>query len=699
MKAFRPQSPRGRPGAALFRSILLMVGAASFRAASAAAQNPLVPPNQAQQTLQRAVERNPGLADVIRQRLQQSGLTAEQIRERLQASGYPPSLLDAYLGTAQPGEQALTPGVQELAAVQALGLQPTAVQLEGPSLDTGVVTPPPAPVETPARTRATVFGVEVFRRTTTQFLPLLAGPVPPDYRLGPGDQLVLILTGDVELAYSLQVTREGFILVPQVGQIFVSNLTLEQMRDLLYTRLGRVYSGVRRGPNATTRFDISVANVRANQIYVVGEVNQPGAYQISALGTVLTGLYAAGGVTERASTRSVDVRRNGKSVTTFDLYDYLLHGDTRSDIRLETGDVLFVPVHGTRVTATGAVKRPAIYELKPDESLVDLMRAAGGFRADAALTRISIRRIVPPGERTEGTPPRAVIDVRLLGSSDTSVGALVPRLPLNDGDSVIVDALSEAQRNFVDIRGNVYLPGRYGIEAGMKLSQLIRRAGGMRPATFAGRAHIERLNVADSTRFVIPVVLPADTTKPYDDDPELREYDIVTIYGRPEMRDDIYVVISGMVNRPGRYPWREGMTLRDLMLVARGPRIGADLREAEVARLPLDRSHGQLANTLRVSLDSTYLFDRDSLGRYVGPPGLPFSARGAPETVLQPYDNVLIFQQPDFELQRTVTINGEVKFPGTYALRSKDERLATLVERAGGLTPARIPKASSSLEV
>src|SRR5213079_1571180 len=154
-----------------------------------------------------------------------------------------------------------------------------------------------------------VFGVDVFRRTTTQFLPLLAGPVPADYKLGPADQLVLILTGDVELAYQLQVTREGFILIPQVGQVFVSNLTLDQLRDVLFTRLGRVYSGVRRSAGATTRFDISVANVRANQVYVVGEVAQPGAYQISSLGTVLTALYAAGGLTDRASLRAVDVRR------------------------------------------------------------------------------------------------------------------------------------------------------------------------------------------------------------------------------------------------------------------------------------------------------------------------------------------------------------------------------------------------------
>src|SRR3989449_9217244 len=193
---------------------------------------------------------------MIRQRIAQSGMTPDQIRARLQASGYPPTLLDAYLGRQTQGRPAPVPGAQELAAIQSLGVPTLATVGEILPVDTGLV-------RAVARGKSGVFGVDVFQRTTTQFLPLLAGPVPADYKLGPGDQLVLILTGDVELAYTIQVTREGFILIPQVGQLFVSNLTLDQLRDLLYTRLGRVYSGVRRSPGATTRVDISVANVRA----------------------------------------------------------------------------------------------------------------------------------------------------------------------------------------------------------------------------------------------------------------------------------------------------------------------------------------------------------------------------------------------------------------------------------------------------
>ncbi len=563
-----------------------------------ASQNP-PPPAQAAAALQQAVSQNPGLADVIRQRISQSGMTPDQIRARLQASGYPPTLLDAYLGAQTPGQPSPVPGAQELAAIQSLGVPGVASAGEILPVDTGLV-------RAVARGKSGVFGVDVFQRTTTQFLPLLAGPVPADYKLGAGDQLVLILTGDVELAYTLQVTREGFILIPQVGQLFVSNLTLDQLRDLLYTRLGRVYSGVRRSPGATTRFDISVANVRANQAYVVGEVAQPGAYQISSLGTVLTALYAAGGVTERAKLRGVEVRRFGKVVATFDLYDYLLRGDTKHDVRLETGDVVFVPVHGPRAQITGAVRRPAVYELEGGGSLASLIEDAGGFRPDAQLKRLSVFRLLPAAERGPGAPPRAVIDVALspfrgaVPPGDPPLPVRMPQMALRDGDSVVVDELQP-------------LSGQY------------------------------------------------------------------------------YVSIVGVVNKPGVYPWREGMTLRDLMLLARGPGVGAYLKEAEIARMPEDRSQGQLATTVRVPMDSTYLFERDSLGRYVGPPGLPYPGSGAPEQKLRPYDNILILKEPDFDLQRMVAMTGQVRFPGVYSLRSKNEQLADIVDRAGGLTPQAYP--------
>src|SRR6266704_2043456 len=402
-------------------SLLLFatISVLAFGPSIASTQQPTV--SQVQQALQQ----QSGLGDMVRTRIAQSGLSADQIRARLVAGGYPATLLDAYMGSnAAPS----APGAQELAAIQALGM---------PAINTALISPDTGIVRAAGGAPSDVFGVDVFRRTTTQFLPLLSGPVPPDYKVGPGDDLVLILTGEVELTYELSITREGFILIPQVGQVYVANLTLDQLRNVLQTRLSRAYSGLRGGAKATIRFDVSVANVRANQVYVVGEVAQPGAYQISSLGTVFTGLYAAGGVTERAKLRGLEVQRLGKTIATLDLYDYLLRGDTRSDIRLETGDVIFVPIHESRVRITGAVLRPAVYELKDGETLVDLVKAAGGFRPDAALERVKVQRVRPANERGAQTTARVTIDVPLIGNEP-------PRFVLEDGDVVQVDSLLSA---------------------------------------------------------------------------------------------------------------------------------------------------------------------------------------------------------------------------------------------------------------
>ena len=567
--------------------------------------------------LAQVLRQNPQLGNTVRQRLQQSGLTPEQIRAQLAAAGYPPNLLDAYLGAGQPGQPTPLPSAQILAAVQALGLGTITPVPESLHVDTGFIRVRAESLHAESLSTGNyVFGVDVFRRTTTQFLPQLTGPVDPLYRLGPGDILVLVLTGGVEQTYQLEVTREGFVLIPQAGQVYVNNLTLESARTVFYDRLGRVYSKLR-GPNPSIKFDVTVSRVRVNQVYVIGEVKQPGAYQMSALGSALTALYAAGGVTARANLRQIEIRRLDRVVATLDLYDYLLRGDKHNDIRLETADVVYVPLHGTRVQVTGAVLRPAIYELKEPETLPDLLRAAGGFRANAAADRLAIHRILPPAERRPGPLPRAALDVALASASPTGPhgtappgqaprgtpaeadplgGVVIPSLPLDNGDSVVVDSVG-----------------------------------------------------------------PLDSL--------------------------LYVAISGMVNKPGRYPWQEGLTLRDLVKLARGPKIGASLKDVEIARLPADRRQGQLADTVRAPIDSTYLLERDRTGRYIGPAGQAFPGSGALEVPLQPYDEVLILKQPDFELQRTVQIRGEIRFPGTYALRSKSDRLTDVLDRAGGLTP------------
>jgi protein involved in polysaccharide export with SLBB domain len=453
-------------------------------------------------------------------------------------------------------------------------------------------------------TELPIFGLDVFTRATSRFQPLLSGPPPDNYRIGPGDQIVMVLTGEVELVREIEVTREGFIVVEQVGQIAVANLSMAELRALLRSRLARSYSGIERG---TVNFTVTISEFRTNQIYVTGEVTQPGAYQLSSVATAMNALYAAGGPTRLGNMRRVQINRRTGERVTLDLYPYLLDGDISQDVILEQGDNIHVPLKGRRVQVVGAVARPAFYELSTGEDLVHALGTAGGFAPEALRRRLTIYRVLLPTERGPGLADRRAVDLELRPSADTAQvgylgGVLIPPVGLQDGDSIVVDTV-------------------------------------------------------------------------------------------PELTDGYYVTIAGMVRATGRFPWHEGMTVRDLVELARGPIVGADLREAEVSRLPQDRETGRLARSILVPLDSSYLSQRDAQGRYVGPPGVAFPAPGtSPDFPLQPFDQVLIKQQPDFEMPEQVSVAGEVSIPGRYTLLTKSDRVADLVGRAGGILDTGYPE-------
>ena len=628
--------------------------------APASAQQPTT--EQARQILQD----RPDLAATIRQRIAASRLTPEQIRERLRAAGYPADLLDPYMDAA--GRATVAPGEDVYAAARQLGLSGA----EEP----GEVVRAPAPPPTADLQR---FGASVFGDATTQFQPALAGPVDRNYRLGPGDNLVLILTGEVEASHTLEVNREGFVVIPQAGQVFASGLTMAELETTLLRRLNRVYSGVGQAEGARTRMHVTVARLRTNQIFVIGDVVRPGSYQISSAGTVLTALYAARGPSASGTFRQIAVRRGGRTVRTFDLYDYLLRGENAADIRLESGDVVFVPVHGPLVELVGQIIRPAIYELAAGESLRDLIAAAGGFNPQALRRRVQINRILPPAARGPGGRDRVVLDVALDGAGETA-----PAFPLEPGDRVTVFGVTERRRALVTVRGNVWQAGEVGFIPGMTLSDAIRQAGGPKPDVYLEQILVSRLN-PDSTRIQLRSAF-ADSTGRVRDNLALREDDDILVFSRTTFRPARYVAINGAVKRGGPIPFREGMTLRDAVLEADGVTEDALLTEAEIARLPADRSSGALAVTVRVPLDSTYLFDRGPDGTYLGPPGISTRAGGTPPVPLEPYDNILILRQPDWELHRTVRIAGQIRFPGVYTLTSRTERITDLITRAGGLT-------------
>lgn len=640
----------------IFRLCAAVVMGTLVQTTVATAQN--VTPQQAQAILQA----RPDLAAQVRDRIGSSGMTSAQIRDRLKAQGYDPALLDPYMGAASTAAGA--PGNDVIAAMQALGLSEMELESGARSPVAARAVDGRADVAAgPAAESERIFGLDLFRSTTNQFLPNLDGPVDPEYRLGPGDELVLILTGDVELAHTLQVTREGFVVIPQVGRLSVANLSLTQLEDLLYTRLGRVYSGVKRGANATTHFSVSVARLRSVQVFVTGDVVAPGAYRISSAGTALTALYAAGGPSDRGSLRRVELRRGGKLVSTLDVYDYLLRGDASRDLRLRSGDVIFVGVHGPHVRIDGEIIRPATYELLANERLSDLIAAAGGFTPTASALRLAVERIVPPAQRTIPGRDRAVIDVPIDAAKTVS---------LEPGDIVRVRKVADRVRNRIIVRGQVWQPDTIGLGGGLTLSEALRRAGGLKPDAYLGTVLVSRLR-DDSTRVQLRAEV-RDTSGAVVNDIPLQEDDEITVFSRTEFRPDRFVAISGVVRRSGRFPWREGMTLRDLVLMAGGLNEGAATDVAEIARRPRTFAAGELAQTVRVAIDSSYLFDAGTRRGTVA------------EVALEPYDNVLMFRRPDWELPRVVTVTGEVRFPGTYTLRNKSETLADVIKRAGGLT-------------
>ncbi|HEY4954036.1 MAG TPA: SLBB domain-containing protein, partial [Gemmatimonadaceae bacterium] len=693
---------------------LLTVAGLVFLADPASAQNPS--PAQAQQMLQT----NPALVQQLRQKIMTSGLTPDQVRARLRAEGYPENLLDAYLSGSTGVADSTATTEDVFNAIGQLGLADTTeVDLLRCGINTDTLTVPdtlPSGLvdTTPSRRRLderrravraqclaqqdslgrgagrrkadadsgfVIFGLDFFRNATTQFDPNLSGPVDASYRIHPGDRLVLVLTGDVEQSYTLDVTREGFIIIPQVGQIWVNNVTMGELENVLYSRLGRVYSGVRRGAGATTHFYVTPARLASNQIFVTGDVLRPGSYRVSSAGTALSALYAARGPSDNGSLRNVLIRRGGAVVDTLDVYDYLLNGNTAHDVRLTNSDLVFVPIHGPRARIVGEIARPATYEIKPNETLADALRFAGGFTATAARRRVQIERIVPPAQRALGGRDRVVTEI----VSDQFTNGTGPSIAVLDGDVIRVFSVASRVRNRIYVRGNVWSPGSQGIAPGMKVSDALRLAGGVRPDVYLGQVLITRTQ-PDSSKIQLRAAL-RDTTGAVINDISLQEDDEIRVFSTSEFRPTRYVAINGAVRKSGQFPYREGMTIRDLVLLAGGMDQSAYLNEAEVARLPENRAGGVTATTFRVPLDSSYLFERGPDGKYLGPPGLPAPTGPNPEVVVQPYDNVLILRQPNWELQRTAVVAGEVRYPGRYTLKTKSDKITDLIQRAGGLTP------------
>ncbi len=688
----------------------------------------------------------------IQQQIEALGLqnmTVDQIRDRLTELGYDASVIDNFFRSAQSGGQSGT----TMQALRALLPQQdtTPGQSQASQDDGGDEDDQPArrsnlPDSTALEKEMNlrVFGLETFARRSGEFETMSVGAIPSGYVLGPGDEVVLILTGDVEQQLLLPVTREGFLIIPQAGQVWVNGLTMAELRDRLHTVLGRVYAGLGRGSDATIHMEASLGRVRNNQIFLTGQVRRPGTYTTSALASVLNALYQAGGPLPSGSFRDVRVLRSDQLVDRVDLYAFLTQGRSISNVILNPGDVIFLPPAGAQVGVKGEVTREALYEVLPGETLLDVIEFAGGLTAPAALGQARITRILPPWQRTEPGIDRTVIGVDLAAV----VRGTVPAPELFDGDEIRIFRIRPEIRRVVTVAGAVWKncavnqrtrvpepvqdpqpradsvvvtgtdsatveaqaprkvaaplapppPCTLQYTSGMRAWDAIVAAEGLRPEAYRQRAQIVRLNPADSTLSVIPFSLETTADGTPLDNPPLEEFDAIRVFSRANFQDSLRVRLSGEVRRPGAgsFEYRQGMTLEDLILQAGGLTPEADL-VVEVSRRPspADRREGHLGEMVRIPVDESYIVSEEGIRFYAGDSAIRAETRDGPNAstfLLRPHDQVFVRRVPNLpEGPRTVIVAGEVTYPGQYPLQSKDERLSQIIARAGGLTNTAFP--------
>lgn len=491
-----------------------------------------------------------------------------------------------------------------------------------------------------------VFGRNIFNNRKLSFEPNMNIATPQDYRLGAGDAVYVDVWGASQQRYESTVSPDGTINIDNYGPVNVDGLTVAQANQRLRSTLGRRFSG--------SNIRLTVGQTKTITVDVMGEVKVPGTYTLSAFSTVFNALYMAGGTNEIGTLRNIKVYRKGRQISTCDIYDYILNGNMKGNVRLTSGDVIIVGPYECLVNVTGKVKRPMYYEMKSKESVGTLIKYAGGFTGDAYQGNVRLMR------KSGG-------ELSVYSIDDFERNSF----QLADGDSVSVDSTLQRYRNMVEIKGAVMRPGKYQMDGNITtIRQLIEAAGGVSEDAFLNRGFIHRMK-ADRTLEVVDVDVKGllDHTIA---DVALKNEDVFYIPSKKVMQEERTLTIQGEVNYPGVYNYAENTSLETLILQAGGLKDAASLVKVDVSRRMRDnKSHteqSQIAQSFSFSLKEGFVVD------------------GTPGFILQPFDEVYVRRSPGYVEQQHVKIEGEISFSGTYVLNNKGMRLSDLVKKAGGLT-------------
>ena len=508
-----------------------------------------------------------------------------------------------------------------------------------------------------------VFGREIFSNKNLSFEPNMNMPTPRNYPLSAGDEVLIDVWGDSELNLKLTLSPEGTIIIPNVGPVALSGLTIEEAENRIKQELGKIMWNLVDGKEPNTFVSVGLGKIRSIKVNIVGEAVAPGTYTLSSLASLFNALYAAGGVNDIGSLRNIRVYRNNKEIANLDVYDYLLNGKYDTNIRLEDNDMIIIEPYEQLVNTHGKIKRNRTFELRKGETLEDLLKMAGGFTGDAFTEDVTIKR--KSGSRYQIA---------------TVTAEEFPTFVLQDGDSLLVDSVIPFYDNRITITGSVWRPGEYELSPKVHtVKQLIKQATGLKGDEFIGRAHLTRLN-PDFTSTVIAIDIQGIMNGEIPD-MELQKEDKLYIPSLFELREPYTVKVGGAVNNPDTViPFSKNMTVEDAIILAGGLQESASTINVEVARRikdpTADKSTNQVSKVYTVALSDELQLPSKSSG-----------AHADTLFTLEPFDEVFVRFSPGYEKQEVVKVNGEVTFAGDYALPYKNTRLSDIIAQSGGVTP------------